>query len=165
MFAAKYARLNCRIPGHFKAIPLKQWLRGYAATRLRGYAATRLRGYGATQNSRSLRWPIHLLISLFPVQHLLRNPDNSNFIRFLYSFPQPGKLRWFLYLILSYLVYDPSMFIYRRSSNFIEKIVLERKHGGRDAISCLLLCVLFCMEGEFEEIISKIRLSIKDNIN
>ena len=49
MFAAKYARLNCRIPGHFKAIPLKQWLRGYAATRLRGYEATRLRGYAATR--------------------------------------------------------------------------------------------------------------------
>ena len=48
MFAAKYARLNCRIPGHFKAIPLKQWLRGYAATRLRGYVATRLRGYVGT---------------------------------------------------------------------------------------------------------------------
>ena len=49
MHAAKYARLNCRIPGHFKAIPLKQWLRGYAATRLRGYAATQLRGYVATR--------------------------------------------------------------------------------------------------------------------
>ena len=48
MFAAKYARLNCRIPGHFKAIPLKQRLRGYAATRLRGYVATRLRGYVGT---------------------------------------------------------------------------------------------------------------------
>ena len=47
----------------------------------------------------------------------------------------------------------------------MEKVALERKHGGRDAISCLLLCVLYCMEGEFEEIITKIRLSVKDNNN
>ena len=47
----------------------------------------------------------------------------------------------------------------------MEKIVLERKHGGGDAISCLLPCVLYCMEGEFEEIITKIRLSFKDNNN
>ena len=43
-------------------------------------------------------------------------------------------------------------------------IVLEREHRGRDAIACLPR-VLYCMEGEFEQIITKIRLSIKDNSN
>ena len=50
---------------------------------------------------------------------------------------------------LSYL-YDPSMY------------------GGRNVISCLLTYVLYCVvciEGEFEPIIPKIRLSIKDKNN
>ena len=33
-----------------------------------------------------------------------------------------GKLHWFLHLVLSYF-YDPSLFIYRWSSNFVEKVV------------------------------------------
>ena len=52
-----------------------------------------------------------------------------------------------------------SMFIYRWSSNFVETLSWKESNGGRDAISCLLPCVLYCMEGEFEQIISKIRLS------
>ena len=47
----------------------------------------------------------------------------------------------------------------------MEKVVLKREHGGRDAISCLVACVLYCMEGELEQIIMKFRLSIKDNNN
>ena len=46
--------LDCRIPGHFKAIPLKQWLRGYAVTWLlriaghfEGYVAAGLCGYAS----------------------------------------------------------------------------------------------------------------------
>ena len=46
-----------------------------------------------------------------------------------------------------------------------EKVVVGRKHGGRDAISCLLPCVLYCMEGEFEQVIMKLRLIIKYNNN
>ena len=41
-----------------------------------------------------------------------------------------GKLHWFLYLLLSYF-YDPGMFIFRWSSNFVEEVVLC-------CISCLL---------------------------
>lgn len=37
--------------------------------------------------------------------------------------------------------------------------------GGCDAISFHLLCVLYCIEGEFEQIISKLRVSINDNNN
>ena len=61
--------------------------------------------------------------------------------------------------------YDSSMFIYRFSSNFVEKgvFMLKREQGGRDVMLCLLPCVLYCMGGEFEQIITKIRLSIKDN--
>ena len=51
---------------------------------------------------------------------------------------------------------DAIMFIYRWNSNFVEKVVLEREHGGRDAISYLLPCVLYCMEGEFEQIVMKL---------
>ena len=80
------------------------------------------------------------------------------------SFLQPGRLHWFLYLMLSYF-YDPSLFVFRWSSNFVEKVVLEREHGGQDGISCLLPCLLYCMESKIEQIITNIRLSIKDNYN
>ena len=43
--------------------------------------------------------------------------------------------------------------------------MLKREHGGEDAMSCLLLRVLYCMEDEFEHIITKIRLSFRDNNN
>ena len=33
--------------------------------------------------------------------------------------------------MLSYF-YDPSIFIFRWSSNFMEQVVLEREHGGED---------------------------------
>ena len=46
--------------------------------------------------------------------------------------------------MISYF-YDPSMFIYLWNSNFVCKVVLEREQGGRDAISCLLPCVLYCV--------------------
>ena len=67
-------------------------------------------------------------------------------------------------MMLSYF-YDPSMFIYLWNSNFFKKVVLEREHGGQDAISCLLPCVLYCVEGELEQIISKLHLNFKDNGN
>ena len=57
------------------------------------------------------------------------------------SFLYPGKLHWFLYLMLSYF-YDPSMFIFLWSSNFVEKVVLEMEHDDQDGISCHLSCVL-----------------------
>ena len=46
-----------------------------------------------------------------------------------------------------------------------KKIVVEREHSVRDAITCLLVCALYCMEGEFEQIIMKRRLSFKENNN
>ena len=42
------------------------------------------------------------------------------------------------------------------------KVVLEREHGRQDAGKCLLPCVL---EGEFEQIMTKIRWSVKENNN
>ena len=56
------------------------------------------------------------------------------------SFLYLGKLHWFLYLMLSYF-HNPSVFIYRWSSNFVEKAVLEREHGGHDGILCFLPCI------------------------
>ena len=43
--------------------------------------------------------------------------------------------------------------------------MLKREHGGEDAISFLLPPVLYCMEREFEHIITKIRLSFSVNNN
>ena len=43
--------------------------------------------------------------------------------------------------------------------------MLEREHGRQDASLCLLLCVLYYMEGEFEQIVTKIRWSVKENNN
>ena len=40
------------------------------------------------------------------------------------SFFYLGKLYWFLYLLLSYY-YDPGLFIFCWSSNFVEKVVLN----------------------------------------
>ena len=40
-------------------------------------------------------------------------------------------------------------------------VLLEREHGGRDASYLVYYSVLYCTEGEFEQIITKIRLSIK----
>ena len=57
------------------------------------------------------------------------------------SFLYLEKLHWFLYLLLFYL-YDPGMFIFRWSSNFVEKVAVEWGHGGEDGISCLLPCIL-----------------------
>ena len=58
-----------------------------------------------------------------------------------------GEALSFLYLMLPYF-YDRSMFIYRFVRFSWKKGVLEREHGGRDVISCLLPCVLYCMEGD-----------------
>ena len=74
------------------------------------------------------------------------------------SFLQLGNFHWFLYVMLSFSTIH-SMFIYRWSSNFVETLSWKESNGGRDAVSCLLPCVLYCMEGEFEQVISKIRLS------
>ena len=57
------------------------------------------------------------------------------------SFFYLGKLRWFLYLLLSYY-YNPGMFIFCWSSNFVEKVAVEWGHSGEDGISCLLPCIL-----------------------
>ena len=58
------------------------------------------------------------------------------------SFLYLGKIHWFLHLLLSYF-YDPEMFIFRWSSNFVEKVVLnESMHVGENGISCFLPCIL-----------------------
>ena len=62
-------------------------------------------------------------------------------VSLLDSFLQPGRPHWFLYLLLSYS-YDPSMFIFCWSLNFVENVVLEKEHGGQDSIWCLLPCLL-----------------------
>ena len=62
-----------------------------------------------------------------------------------YSFLYLGKLHWFLYLMLYYF-YDPSMFISRWTSNFVEKVRLEREPAGQDVILCSLPCVILYRE-------------------
>ena len=48
------------------------------------------------------------------------------------SFFYLGKLHWFLYLLLSYY-YDPGMFIFCWSSNFVEKVVLNESMAAKMA--------------------------------
>ena len=56
--------------------------------------------------------------------------------------------------MLSYF-YDPSMFIYRWNKNFLKKVALERSMAAE------MPCVLYCMRDGFEQIIMKLRLTIK----
>ena len=79
-----------------------------------------------------------------------------------------GKFHWFPYLRLSYF-FEPSVLIYRWISNFMEKAMLQwerwRLRVDWDFISCLLPCVLYCMEGEFKQIIMKLQQLIADGVS
>ena len=55
-----------------------------------------------------------------------------------------GKLHWFLYLLLSYF-YDPSMFIFRWSSNFVEKVVLNESMSAKMASRVSYLVYYYCI--------------------
>ena len=106
--------------------------------------------------------PIHFFCLLSDITNtfLLFSSTTTNIAFLLFSHhyhisiifhpPAPPQVTKALYIVpLSYL-YDPSMY------------------GGRNVISCLLTYVLYCVvciEGEFEPIIPKIRLSIKDKNN
>ena len=51
-----------------------------------------------------------------------------------------GKLRWFLYLLLSYY-YNPGMFIFYWSANFMEKVVLNESMASEMAsVVSFLVC-------------------------
>ena len=80
------------------------------------------------------------------------------------SFLYLGKLHWFLYLLLSYF-YDPGMFIFRWSSNFVENVVLKGSMAAKMASRVSYLVYYYCIYSEFEQIITKLRWSIRDNNN
>ena len=61
-------------------------------------------------------------------EHILGRVCQSLWDSFLYL----GKLHWFLYLLLSYF-YDPGMSIFRWSSNFVEKVVLNESMSAKMA--------------------------------
>ena len=115
-------------------------------------------GFNLYSAHASSPWPCHLGATTFSLFGLYPSSlsKSAGFVSLA------GEAISFLYLMLPYF-HDPSMFIYRFSSNFVEKGLLKKEQGRRDVISCLLPCVLYCMEGEFEQIITKIRLSIKGN--
>ena len=60
------------------------------------------------------------------------------------SFFYLGKLYWFLYLLLSYF-YDPGMFIFHRSSNFVEKVVLKGSMAAKMASRVSYLVYYYCI--------------------
>ena len=60
------------------------------------------------------------------------------------SFLYLGKLHWFLYLLLSYF-YDPGMFIFRWSSNFVEKVVLNESMSAKMASRVSYLVYYYCI--------------------
>ena len=63
------------------------------------------------------------------------------------SFLYLGKLHWFLYLLLSYF-YDPGMFIFRWSSNFVEKVVLNESMSAKMA-SRVSYLAYYCPRRDF----------------
>ena len=60
------------------------------------------------------------------------------------SFLYLGKLHWFLYLLLFYF-YDPGMFIFRWSSNFVEKVVLKGSMAAKMASRVSYLVYYYCI--------------------
>ena len=60
------------------------------------------------------------------------------------SFLYLGKLYWFLYLLLSYFYY-PGMFIFRWSSNFVGKVVLNESVSAKMASRVSYLICYYCI--------------------
>ena len=60
------------------------------------------------------------------------------------SFSYLRKLHWFLYLMLSYY-YDPGMFIFCWSSNFVEKVVLNESMSAKMASRVSYLVYYYCI--------------------
>ena len=60
------------------------------------------------------------------------------------SFLYLGKLHWFLYLLLSYFYY-PGMFIFRWSSNFVDKVVLNESMSAKMASRVFYLVYYYCI--------------------
>ena len=60
------------------------------------------------------------------------------------SFFYLGKLHWFLYLLLSYY-YDPGMFIFCWSSNFVEKVVLNESMAAKMVYGVSYLVYYYCI--------------------
>ena len=58
--------------------------------------------------------------------------------------PYLGKLHWFPYLLLFYF-YDPGMFIFRWSSNFVEKVVLKARMAAKIASRVSYLVYYYCI--------------------
>ena len=113
-------------------------------------------GFNLYSAHASSPWPGHLGATTFSLFGLYSSLSKSaGFVSLA------EEALTFLYLMLPYF-YDPRMFIYRFIRISWKKVRWKGSmHGGRDVISCLLPCVLYCMEGRS----TKIRLSIKDNNN
>ena len=58
--------------------------------------------------------------------------------------PYLGKFHWFPYLLLFYF-YDPGMFIFRWSSNFVEKVVLKARMAAKIASRVSYLVYYYCI--------------------
>ena len=113
-------------------------------------------------SSKPLREP---RVGLIFYTGLLWRKSNRSFLDSLLPVCLLGKLHWFTHLGQSYF-YGPSAFMNRWISNFMKKVVLERERWQlRFHLNCHLLCPFYCMEGEFEHIITKISVIIKDNKN
>ena len=55
-----------------------------------------------------------------------------------------GQLHWFLHLLLSYF-YHPVMFIFRWSSHFVEKVVLNESMSAKMASRVYYLVYYYCI--------------------
>ena len=64
---------------------------------------------------------------------------------------RPEVLNWFLYLLLSYY-YDPGMYIFCWSSNFVKKVELNESIATKMASRVSYPVYYYCIQSEFEQI-------------
>ena len=103
-------------------------------------------GFFLDSDQASFSWP------RVDLTRLLRRAFFSAFLDYILrvcqslrdSFFYLGKLHWFLYLLLSYY-YDPGMFIFCWSSNFVEKVVLNESMAAKMASRVSYLVYYYCI--------------------
>ena len=97
---------------------------------------------GLIYSGRALIWPgcfgEHIL-GLFGLSGLYPS-SLSKSVGFVFFYL--GKFHWFLYLLLSYF-YDPGVFIFRWSSNFVQKVVLNESMSAKMALRVSYIIVYY----------------------
>ena len=112
-------------------------------------------------SSKPLREP---RVGLIFYTGLLWSKSNRSFLDSLLPVCLLGKFHWFTHLGQSYFYGLARLWTVGFRISW-KKWCWKGSDGSWDFISCHLLCPFYCMEGEFEHIITKISVIIKDNKN